>query len=351
VGNEKSNLLKRPLTLTKAAKAMGSYVLSAAGLPRLLHSQFYRRQLTILMYHGVVRTPLPVEDLCFIEERSFRAQVAYLKQHLCVLPFSVAVERLKRDAIDQPSVVLTFDDGYQNNCDIAFPILRDYGVPATIFLTTGLIDSTDTIWFCRLIQALSRTRKQSIQWAQTDLDISGPVQKARVSLVLQQSLKEYPPSSINSMLSEIYDKLGAWPEPAFEAGSPFQMLSSGAIQSMLSSGLIEFGAHTHTHPILSLIPRDERHKEIAQSLQIVSQLTGERCKLFAYPNGRAQDYDEYCMELLKLSDVEAAVSTIAGHNDASTPVMELRRYAVGPNITTPYFQLLVHHFIHKVRGI
>jgi peptidoglycan/xylan/chitin deacetylase (PgdA/CDA1 family) len=127
------------------------------------------------------------------------------------------------------------------------------------------------------------------------------------------------------------------------------MLSTGAIQSLRASGLIEFGAHTHTHPILTLIPRDERRREIQQSVEIVSRLTGQPCRSFAYPNGRAQDYDQYCMDVLKSSGVEAAVTTIEAPDDVSTPLLELRRYAVGPTMTLPYFKLLVHHLIHRLR--
>ena len=89
---------------------------------RLLGTQS-RNQLMIFMYHAVVRSPIEVYDWCFIDEYSFRSQVKYLKKHFEVISLSEAVERLGNGKIYQPTTVITFDDGFQNNYDIVLVLL------------------------------------------------------------------------------------------------------------------------------------------------------------------------------------------------------------------------------------
>src|SRR6266852_1601112 len=140
----------------------------------LLLGKRNRNQLIILMCHGVVQTPLKVYSSCFVDESSFRGQMKYLKKYFVVIPLSEAVERLRNGEIHQPTAVITFDDGLQNNHDVVFPILREAGLPATIFLPTELVNTNDTLWYCRLNLALSETNKPSLVWNGCSFDLSGP---------------------------------------------------------------------------------------------------------------------------------------------------------------------------------
>jgi len=332
--------------MMNSAKMLGASLVSATRLHRLLHSRLHRNGLTILMYHGVVREQLPVSDWCFLEESSFRRQIEYLRRHFSLVSLSAAIELLKQGAVDKPTAVLTFDDGYQNNFDVAFPALQQYGVPATIFLTTGFVDSSNTVWFCHVIRAISETRKPSMRWEDAELDLSDPRKKAVASARLQAGLKQCPPAEVRSLVQRIYDELEVNPLSSVEPGSPFRILNSSSIRTMVPSGLVEFGAHTETHPILSLLPPEEQAREISGSVHAVERLTGQPCRFFAYPNGRPRDYDSRTVELLRNSGILAAVTTTRGPNDARTSLLELRRYGVGADAGMPMFQLLVHHFIH-----
>lgn len=335
--------------MMNSAKTLGATLVSATRLHRLLHSRLHRNGLTILMYHGVVREQLPVGDWCFLDCSLFRRQIEYLRRHFSIVSLSSAIGLLKQGAVDKPTAVLTFDDGYQNNFDVAFPVLQQHGVPATIFLTTGFVDSSAAIWFCHIIRALSSTRKQSMRWEAADLDLSQPRGRAVASARLQASLKKRSPEEIRSLVQRIYEELDVDPLSSFEPESPFRILSAGSIRTMLQSGLVEFGAHTETHAILSLLSPEAQSREISGSVDAVERLTGQPCRFFAYPNGRAQDYDSKTVELLRNRGILAAVTTTPGANDASTPLLELQRYGVGANLSMPMFQLLVHHFTAHFR--
>lgn len=311
---------------------------------RLLLAKRNRNQLIILVYHGVVRSPLKVYDWCFVNESSFSSQMRYLKKHFEVISLSGAVERLRNGKIYQPTTVITFDDGFQNNYDIVFPTLREAGLPATIFLATGLVNTSDTVWFCRLNRVLAETNKASLEWNGLRFDLSGPGPKAETASAIKERLKEFAHPQLLTELRKIILELGGDPDRPIEVGSPFRMLSHEAIKEMSASGLIEFGAHTHSHAILSLLSPKERYDEIERSITAIRELTGLPCERFAYPNGRAEDYNAEIIATLEAYGVRASVTAIEGPNNEMTPLMELRRYGIGANLSMGKFQRKIHGF-------
>ncbi len=102
---------------------MGTGLASSIGLPRFLHSRLYKNQLSILMYHAVVREPLQVADWCFLDESAFRKQIEYTRRNFQVVSLNQAIAMLSQGSLDTPTLAITFDDGYQNNYNVAFPIL------------------------------------------------------------------------------------------------------------------------------------------------------------------------------------------------------------------------------------
>ena len=175
---------------------LGSEVVAKAKIPQLLHKMAYRNELSIIMYHGIIKSPLAVSDWCFVNENSFRMQIEYLKSHFDVISLAEAVGRIREGGINHPTAVITFDDGYQNNFDVAFPILYKEEMPATIFLTTGLIDTNDTVWYCRLNLAVSQTRRALMKWNDFRFELSTRDLKARASAAIQGSLKKLPHSQL-----------------------------------------------------------------------------------------------------------------------------------------------------------
>jgi len=282
-------------------KRLAGETAARLGLPRLLHWAFLQGRLTILLYHAVVSRTLEVGDWCFLEEDAFCRQADYLARHFEVVSLSEGVARMRRGELDGPTAVITLDDGFQ------------------------------------------RTSEATLEWRGSRFDLAGSQAKARAAAVLQSRLKALAYPLLWSELSSMIQALGDDPRAPIETGSPYRMLSPDAVAEMAASGLVEFGAHAHTHSILSLLAPEEQQEEIQRSLAAVQALTGRRCTWFAYPNGRMGDYDARVIGMLEASGVGAAVTTIAGPNDARTPVLELKRYGIGPDSTMARFQLMVHH--------
>jgi glycosyltransferase involved in cell wall biosynthesis len=119
------------------------------------------------------------------------------------------------------------------------------------------------------------------------------------------------------------------------------MLSRTAIVEMARSGLFEFGAHSVSHAILSLLSPTECRDQVERAVAAVGDWTGRPCTLFAYPNGRAEDYNGETIKALEACGVRIAVTAVEGLNDQATPVMELRRCGIGAGYSMAKFKRLV----------
>lgn len=318
-------------------------MLSTTGLHRAIHRSLFGQKLTILMYHGIVEDPLVVPDWCFMTTSQFRREMTYLRRHFDVVSLEAGVERLRNDQIRRPTAVITFDDGYQNNFDLAFPILSELRLPATIYLVSDLVDSETTLWFCRLNRALERTEHSHLSWRGDGFDLSSVQARAQTSAALQNVLKSLADDEQRVEVDELIRLLGEDPKSSVSHDSPYRMLDRESIRVMGQSGLIDFGAHTATHAILTRVGPEQRRLEIERSIREVAEMTGKPCTHFAYPNGRAGDYDEEAMAIVQSQGVTTAVTTREGPNSRSTASMELCRYGIGAGTSPAIFECMVHH--------
>jgi len=316
--------------------------LVASGLPPLLHRLSPRQRVTVLMYHAVVSSPLAVPDWSFLDEKAFREQLEYVARRFDVVPLSQATRSLRQRGVQRPTAVITFDDGFHSVNEVALPVLKRMGLPATVFLVTGMVGTDDTPWFCRLNRALAATTRRAIEWRDQAFPLHDARARARAGAVLQSRLKELPHPLLLHELAALVGALGDDARRPIPPTSPYRMLGPREVEAMARSGIVEFGAHTRSHAILSLLPPDERAAEVEGSVREVSRLTGGACRLFSYPDGRAGDYDGDVKRTLTGAGVEAAVTSIGGSNQPTTPRLEMRRVGVGADMGLAEFRLLVH---------
>jgi peptidoglycan/xylan/chitin deacetylase (PgdA/CDA1 family) len=312
-------------------------------IPRFFHKYLLPHTVSVIMYHGVISEPLLISDWCFLNKKFFEWQIKYIKKNFEVRSLYEIVNNLKKGIIDKPTLAITFDDGFYNNYSVAFPILEKEKIPFTIFPVSSLINTNDTVWFCKLNRAIGATEKEFLEIDGFRYNFDNAIHKAQSSAELQSYLKGFPHSELQIELNNIIDQLLGGPLPPLRIDSPFRMLDSNSIKKMIETGLVDFGAHTLSHSILSSLSSEEKRFEIIESIRLLERITKQPCKMFAYPNGRSEDFDRESIEILRSQGIEIAVTTLPGIHNIETPPLEIKRYGIGAETSCAQFKHIVHH--------
>jgi len=275
----------------------------------------------VLLYHRVNDE----NDSVFpaVPTEVFGRQMEYVAENYRICALQELVESLKADDVPENALSITFDDGYRDNYENAFPILKRLDMPATIFLATGAIDSGRMLWHDRVFAALRETRATALEnfaGNGSTYPLNTPAEKQRALSRLLKFFWSLEDGDRSQWVEKLVQQLG------IEAPSDCDglMLNWDEIRAM-SQHRIGFGAHTVTHPILSKIPAKQLKQEIRDSKDIIEINLKLPVKHFAYPVGRREDFTGAVKKELRDTGFECAVTTVSGSNDAKQDLFELRR--------------------------
>jgi len=294
--------------------------------------------LTVLSYHRV--GPLTVDwSLPHTGAAEFERQVDWLNSRYHVLG-AEELYGILRDgaAFPRRAALITFDDGYKDNCTNAFPILKAKGIPAIIFLTTGNIEKRRLFWWDELRYAVrsiyAETKKLNIP-----IDVGdGMTLDVRRLVHFENSLKEVPESVKAKVIAKLIDDYSVDIPSEFVEG---QLLTWEEANAMAEGGM-EFGAHTIDHSILTRMSLEEARMQISGSKETVEKRVGRKALSFAYPNGTPEDYNDDIISHLKSSGFVAAFTTQPLINPAGVDPMRIGR--VGTPDDRRIFDLAVSGF-------
>jgi peptidoglycan/xylan/chitin deacetylase (PgdA/CDA1 family) len=330
-------------SMNTTLKNTGAAVLQGLGVHHVMRF-LNRDKAAVLLYHSVVRDEEKVLPPCAIKESQFRWQMEYLAGKCHVLPLPHYIECLLAGRPLPPhSVVITLDDGFRNNYTVAYPILKELGLPATIFLVTGYLDSDQALWPDVLFQAIHQTPAEFL-----DLRDCGagayPLRTLRERQgafnELVEHLKTLPVEAKNRQLQEMAQRLTLdFDQSHHGEDAPFALLRQQEIQHMAQEGLITFGVHTETHEILTRLPFAAAQREIQISKQKLESLLGEPACFFAYPNGTETDFNEALKREVKRQGFTCAFASRGGLVNAHFDRFALARLGIGSELSNAYFQL------------
>ena len=297
------------------------------------------QRLVILMYHGVEAQAVSLPCWHVIDVATFRRQVEYLGRHFNVLPLEEALERLQTGTLPERAAALTFDDGTRNLATVAAPVLRSKGVPATVFLTTGSMYSGDPLWTDRLWLAFARTTVPDVDLTAIGLQVHSLrsiADRGAVYAVAAARLKDLPDAERITQVDSLTAMLGRGGEA--DAG-PFQMLSWDEARALSRDADVTLQPHSVTHPILSHCSDAKVKYEVDESCAAVERETGCTPTVFAYPNGRAQDFDERAKAAVRARGIGWALAGDLGIADRNSDPLALPRVAIGNNLSFARFWL------------
>lgn len=325
--------------LIRAAKS-GLKAMLASPLGWRLSSPLRQHNVMAITYHRVNADHTDASAFSGIPVSQFRAQMEWLKQN-CepIWPEQIFDATLKKSRV-RPAVLVTFDDGYRDFHDRAYPILRDLEIPSVVFLTTGLVDDGGLIWTESIHRAVMLTAHELAKLPGESRH--GPVYPLRTlseKLTFVRDVKAYLKGVANdvrkTMIENVCNDLGV-PDPTL--GLDRQMLSWDEVRATLPG--TRFGGHSHTHPIMSKISPAEMRREVELCRNRILEETGIAPSTFAYPNGRAIDFNETTKNVLREYGFTLAFSTIQGAITVSADPLAMPRQHTGADTVGGFAALL-----------
>lgn len=286
------------------------------------------RNIKILLYHRVEDLTEDFNMLA-VSPQNFKEHMKYLAENYCVLNLNENISNLLHEGTED-AVIVTFDDGYYDWVYNALPILKQYHIPATMFITTGNIGTNAELWTDNLHRTIlaGKNYKDYFHLETDYFDTIWPTRTLKQRVELYQYLRRLLQVS-PSKEKEIYlRKLFQWSGCPGAGRDNRRSLTEEEIRILASEDGISIGAHTVTHPSLKWMTKEEQQYEISESQKYLEKLINRKIALFSYPFGTADDFSEVTVDILRELEFEKAVVGYPGEIDFESNLYKLPRYTI-----------------------
>ena len=306
------------------------------GLLRILEAGPKHNALLVLNYHRIGdQAATPFDEGVFSATASeFEAQVRLVQKRNGLVTLNEALNLLQNDKpFRGVPVLLTFDDGYRDNYELAFPILRSLGAQATFFLVSSFIGTDAIPWWDKIAWLVRQSPRNKLQLGfPTPFECNLPPGRRFVEIrSVLKHFKHSPAADAERYLSELEDACRSAKPPSTDA--PLFMTWDEA-RAMLKGGMA-IGSHTRTHRVLSQLSDEEQAQEVAQSDATLCQELGTKIETFAYPVGGRTEVTRAVRAALQERGYRAAFSYYGGVNSpGSIEPFDTRRLSV--DAPTPF---------------
>lgn len=301
--------------VTSGAKRTALKGCDRLGLTNLVRGSRWReRRLLILCYHGIsLRDEHEWRPRLYMPSELFRERMMLLGEGgYRVLPLGEALERLRHGSLPPRSVVLTFDDGGYDFHARAFPILREFGYPATVYLSTYYVLKARPVFSVMSSYVLWHARGRRVETSDVtgerlELDLRTPASRlAADQLIMAHAAREgLDDDGKQAICRRLATVLGIDYDGLVDRRI-LQLMRPDEVRELSTAG-VDFQLHTHRHRS----PRDPAlyRAEIRQNRGIIESLTGTSPRHFCYPSGEWRSEFE---PLLEEEGVESATTCEPG---------------------------------------
>lgn len=240
---------------------------------------------------------------------NFESHLEFFKSHFKVIDVDTLIELLgNKQPLGQKYAVLTFDDGYIDNYQIAFPLLKKHGLTAAFFIVTEFLDHPKVSWWDEVAWLVRNSKSDfvALPGACDRVELKACDAANCIRLVLS-AIKKAPNLTIDECVKIVRDQCGVrLPQDVCES-PPF--VNWDQVNEMSQAGM-DIGSHTVTHKILSHLDEAEQTFEISKSKQLIEERIGKRVSSIAYPVGGRSAFNEITMRLAKEAGYDVGFSFI-----------------------------------------
>ena len=292
--------------------------------------------LRILAYHRIAE----LRDTPSVDSRSvsatpegFARQMAHLARLYRVVSMAEVLDAVERPRpLPKRAVLITFDDAYADFAEIAWPILKQFHLPATMFVPTAYPDHPErAFWWDRLYQAFAATSRAEINVPPLGhLPLLPRDQKRRSLRAVQNHVTNLSHGEAMGLVDSLCAELG------FGCMTGGSVLTWRQLGELAREGLT-LGSHTRTHPILTQVTREQMREEVQGSLEDLQRKTGACLPIFCYPNG---SHNGTAVSVLREQGIRLAFTTLGGPNRwPFLDSLRLHRTVIMPRTTPGIFCL------------
>jgi peptidoglycan/xylan/chitin deacetylase (PgdA/CDA1 family) len=287
------------------------------------------------------------DELISATAEDFRAQLAFVRTRFEM----IGLDELLRLAANgfaarRPTALVTFDDGYRDNYEVALPILRELKIPAVFFISNGYIGASRMTWWDRVAFCVKQTRHERLELDYPVHRIYDLGQASRTDAI-RRILHEYamsPELDDRRFFGELEERTGIDTHSA--AGGHALFMSWDQVRSLRDQGM-SVGAHTHNDPVLGRLSPEQQALELSTSRDRIRDELGDSVVAMAYPVGGLTTFTETTKHIAQEHGFRAAFAYFGGVNrPGRTDPFEIHRMPVDYYISLPLFQ--TRSLLHSV---
>lgn len=256
----------------------------------------------ILLYHSIGSTKFDYNGIT-VGTENFRRHIEYLRENYLIL----SAKDLVGYTGSENAVAITFDDGYEDFHTNVIPIINEYNVPVTLFVTTCILNEDNEFWMTRLSELIFGDHEEK----QIEIILIG--QKYRLSLIdanetfsAYSFLRNVCMKANANERKEIIDSIEL---QLYKHGEGRKALSISQMREIVDNPLVYIGAHSVSHSSLGFLSEEYAEKEIAESIQELEKISNRKVELFSYPYGTKIDFNNVTENILKKYDIKLAFTT------------------------------------------
>jgi len=247
------------------------------------------------------------------------------------------------------TVAFTIDDGYRDHATVASHLFAEFDYPVTTFVVTGFLDGEIWFWWDKIefVFSVSTRRSVTVDFGETQLayPLANREQRSRATADFTDRCKQVPDANRRAAIAAL--AAAADVELPMKPPARYQPMTWDQLRACEARGM-SFGPHTVTHPILSRTSDEQSHSEIMQSWRRLCAEAADPVPVFAYPNGKWDDFGQREMTTLEDLGFLGALAAESGYADAARVQSEPRSGFRVRRFTYPDY---LPHVIQAVSGL
>ena len=307
----------------------------------------WRNDLRILAYHRVLESAPPGDftfdlELVSATAEGFRQQMSLLRQRLQPISFAEAIDCLQRNRpLPKGAVLVTFDDGYDDNYRVAFPILRELGMSAMFFVSTRHIDTGAPYAYDWLVHMLCTTGASELALPELETGWALPADTAARRALAVRLLDQMKTLDADAQEALIRRLEREWNLPRTSGHAHCRPMDWTQLREMRDAGM-EVGSHGVAHRMLAKLPEADMREEVTGSLAALRRELRVAPQVISYPVGGADAFDDKVMEAVRDAGFALGCSYIVGTSLLSQRSRyALRRLPVERDMDLGWFEAML----------